>query len=96
MNIFWQQAREVFTPRLDQCGVAGTLRAGLIDKGAVAQASLPLDQFPDVERLWVANSVQGVWPVTTLLAADGSLLKRWSVNEPDPIQRLAHQLLGYA
>lgn len=96
MNIFWQQAREVFTPRLDQCGVAGTLRAGLIDKGAVAQASLPLDQFPDVERLWVANSVQGVWPVTTLLAADGSLLKRWSMNEPDPIQRLAHQLLGYA
>lgn len=96
MNIFWQQAGQVLTPLLDQCGVAGTLRAALIDQGAVAQASLSLDQLADVERLWVANSVQGVWPVTTLLAADGSLLQRWPLSQPDPFQRSAHQLLGVA
>lgn len=95
MNIFWQQAGQVFTPLLDQCGVAGTLRAALMDQGAVAQATLSLGRLAEVERLWVANSVQGAWPVTTLLAADGSLLQRWAVSESDPFQRIAHQLLGF-
>lgn len=95
MNIFWQQAGQVLTPLLDQCGVAGTLRAALIDQGAVAQTSLSLDCLAEVEQLWVANSVQGVWPVTTLLAADGSLLQRWAGRKSDPFQHLAHQLLGF-
>ena len=94
MNVFWQQAGEVFTPQLDQCGVAGTLRAALLEEGAVAEDALTLDQLADVERLWVANSVQGVWPVTKLLSASGSLLQRWSLSHSDPFQRLAHQLLG--
>lgn len=94
MNVFWQREGEVLTPQLDQCGVAGTLRAALLDQGAVTQASLSLPQLAAVERLWVANSVQGVWPVTQLLAADGSLLQRWPLSQPDPFQRLAHQLLG--
>lgn len=95
MNIFWRQSGAVFTPPLDQCGVAGTLRAALIDQGAVTQTSLLLGELAAVEQLWVANSVQGMWPVTTLLAADGSLLQRWPVSTTDPLQRLAHQLLGY-
>ncbi|MGQ7260158.1 aminodeoxychorismate lyase [Vreelandella sp. V005] len=95
MNIFWQQAGQVFTPFVDQCGVAGTLRAGLIEQGTVAQAALPLSDLAQVERLWVANSVQGVWPVATLLAADGALLQRWAVSKPDPFQPLAHRLLGF-
>lgn len=96
MNVFWQRAGEVLTPQLDQCGVAGTLRAALLEQGVVTQASLALHQLADVERLWVANSVQGVWPVTQLLAADGTLLQRWPLRQPDPFQRLAHQLLGIA
>ena len=96
MNIFWQQGGQVLTPLLDQCGVAGTLRAALIDRGAVEQASLPLHRLAAVERLWVANSVQGVWPVTSLLAANGSLIQRWPISKLDPFQRLAHQLLGVA
>ncbi|TVP50923.1 MAG: aminodeoxychorismate lyase [Halomonas sp.] len=95
MNIFWQQAGEVFTPLLNQCGVAGTLRDALIEQGTVTQAALPLSQLAKVERLWVANSVQGMWPVSKLLAADGALLQCWPVNAADPLQRLAHQLLGY-
>lgn len=94
MNVFWQQAGEVFTPLLEQCGVAGTLRAALLDRRAVAEGSLALDQLANVERLWVANSVQGVWPVTRLLSANGSLLQRWSLRHPDRFQRLAHKLLG--
>lgn len=74
--------------------MAGTLRAALLEQGAVAENSLTLNQLADVERLWVANSVQGVWPVTKLLSASGSLLQRWSLSHSDPFQRLAHQLLG--
>ncbi|WGI26903.1 aminodeoxychorismate lyase [Halomonas alkaliantarctica] len=94
MNVFWQRAGEVLTPQLDQCGVAGTLRAALLEHGAIALASLSLHQLANVERLWVANSVQGVWQVTKLFAADGSLLQSWPLSQPDPFQRLAHQLLG--
>lgn len=96
MNVFWRQAGKVFTPLLEQCGVAGTLRAALIEQGAVTPASLPLAHLADVEQLWVANSVQGVWPVTTLLSSDGSLLKRWPTCSADSFQHLAHQLLGFA
>ncbi|WP_235042061.1 aminodeoxychorismate lyase [Vreelandella profundi] len=96
MNVFWQQAGEVFTPMTDQCGVAGTLSAALMDRGAVKQATLRLSQLPAVEHCWVANSVQGMWPVTTLLGADGSVLQRWPARKTDSLQRLAHQLLGYA
>lgn len=95
MNVFWQQSGEVFTPLLDQCGVAGTLRAALIDQGLVRQGALPLSQLAKAAQCWVGNSVQGIWPVTTLLAADGSPLARWKVGMRDPLQRIAHQLLGY-
>lgn len=95
MNVFWQQAGRLFTPPLDQCGVAGTLRAALIDQGAVTQAALPLGKLSAVDQLWVANSVQGVWPVTSLFSAKGSRLQCWSLPATDPLQRLAHPLLGF-
>ena len=95
MNVFWRQDGKVYTPLLDQCGVAGTLRAALMDHGAVTPASLPLVHLADVEQLWVANSVQGAWPVTTLLSSDGTLLRRWPRCNADSFQQVAHQLLGF-
>lgn len=47
------------TPILDHCGVAGTLRAALIDAQLVTPAQLALDDVAAVDRLWLANSVQG-------------------------------------
>ncbi|MBE0402114.1 aminodeoxychorismate lyase [Halomonas citrativorans] len=96
MNLFWQQHGELFTPPLDTCGVAGTLRAALIAEGAVREANLTLEALPAVERAWVANSVQGVWPVATLLSEDADCLQRWPINQPDKLQTQAHRLLGYA
>ncbi|RUR57087.1 aminodeoxychorismate lyase [Vreelandella populi] len=95
MNVFWQQKGCVFTPRLENCGVAGTLRAALISQGMVREADVSLEAIPSVERLWVANSVQGAWPVTALLSEDGLCLKRWPQNASDRFQTVAHQLLGY-
>lgn len=95
MNVFWQQSGELFTPSLDRCGVAGTLRAALLDEGVVREATLPLNALPGVERLWVANSVQGVWPVKALLNEAGNELHSWPLAGHDRLQALGHRLLGY-
>lgn len=95
MNVFWQQAGSVWTPFLKRCGVAGTLRAALLDHSLVREADLPLAALPTVERLWVANSVQGVWPVSELLDEDGQVLQSWSPVDQDGLQAAAHRLIGF-
>lgn len=95
MNVFWQQDGQVWTPTLTQCGVEGTLRAALLEQGWVKEARLPLSRLNDVEQLWVANSVQGVWPVTTLASVAGEKQRGWSLPMNDPLQAVAHPLLGY-
>lgn len=95
MNLFWEQDGHIMTPELDQCGVAGTLRAALIDAQLVTPAQLALDDVVAVDRLWLANSVQGVWPVSELWTAQGAQLRRWRQGRHDPLQAVAHPLLGY-
>jgi 4-amino-4-deoxychorismate lyase len=95
MNLFWEKGGRIMTPALDQCGVEGTLRAALIDAQLVTVAQLPIDEIAAVDRLWLANSVQGVWPVNALWTAQGALLRHWGVSRHDPLQALAHPLLGY-
>ncbi|SDN22972.1 aminodeoxychorismate lyase [Vreelandella arcis] len=95
MNLFWEQDGCIMTPVLDQCGVAGTLRAALIDAQQVTPGQLALDDIASVDRLWLANSVQGVWPVTDLWTPQGTCLRRWESADQDPLQRVAHPLLGY-
>ncbi|MCC5903301.1 MAG: aminodeoxychorismate lyase [Halomonas sp.] len=95
MNVFWQQAGELFTPCLARCGVAGTLRAALLDQGVVREATLPLNALLNVERLWVGNSVQGIWPVSVLINESGSVLQSWPQAAHDPLQTIGHRLLGY-
>ncbi|XKF14519.1 aminodeoxychorismate lyase [Halomonas sp. BLK-85] len=96
MNVFWQAGGRLWTPELEQCGVAGTLRAALLEQGWVREGTLPLSSLQDVERLWVANSVQGVWPVTVLVSSTtGEHLQRLPLAADDPLQALAHPLMGY-
>lgn len=95
MNVFWQAGDQLWTPELEQCGVAGTLRAALLERGWVREGTLPLSSLQDVERLWVANSVQGVWPVTVLVSTTGEHLQRLPLAAGDPLQALAHPLMGY-
>ncbi|MCW4148282.1 MULTISPECIES: aminodeoxychorismate lyase [Halomonadaceae] len=95
MNLFWEQNGCIMTPTLDQCGVEGTLRAALIDAQLVTPAQLAIDEVAAVDRLWLANSVQGVWPVNALWTAEGAPLRRWGAPRHDPLQAVAHPLLGY-
>ncbi|WP_447553137.1 aminodeoxychorismate lyase [Vreelandella sp. EE22] len=95
MNIFWLANGGLYTPRLSRCGVAGTLREALIERGVVFEADLTLEALSRVEGLWVANSVQGVWPVHTLLDSKGERLAAWTRLQGDTLQRQGHRLLGY-
>ncbi|WP_422101767.1 aminodeoxychorismate lyase [Vreelandella sp.] len=97
MNLFWLANGKLWTPFVHRCGVAGTLRAALIAHGVVQEGTLPMVGVPHCERLWVGNSVQGVWPVRELLDAHNSVLATWVVPDtPDPLQSAAHRLLGYS
>ncbi|WNL43729.1 aminodeoxychorismate lyase [Halomonas sp. PAMB 3264] len=94
MNVFWRDRGRVFTPMLEQCGVAGTLRDALIEQGHVEVAEIDARALLGVEALWVGNSVQGLWPIHTLLDAGGAALAHWPLT-PGSLQREAHRLLGY-
>ncbi|MGS2743197.1 aminodeoxychorismate lyase [Halomonas sp. LS-001] len=95
MNLFWQQDGKLWTPDLQQCGVAGTLRAALLKEQWVQVGSLSINDLTAVEHLWVGNSVQGVWPVTALVSAEGEVQHRLPIAADDPLQPVAHSLLGY-
>ncbi|WP_404463219.1 aminodeoxychorismate lyase [Vreelandella aquamarina] len=97
MNLFWSSNGKLWTPFVDRCGVAGTLRAALLAHDVVQEGTLSMADLPQSERLWVGNSVQGMWPVRELLDAQDNVLATWSVPKAsDPLQCAAHRLLGYS
>ncbi len=96
MNLFWQREGRLETPRLDRCGVAGTLREVLLERLPIVE----VDAFPGVlasaEAVWLGNSVQGLWPLARLDGAGGAVLHRWSIGaEHRRLQAVAHEALGY-
>ncbi|WP_447893511.1 aminodeoxychorismate lyase [Vreelandella sp. GE22] len=94
MNVFWSDQKRFYTPGLERCGVAGTLREALVERGAVLEGELDVCALANVEGLWVGNSVQGVWSVRTLLDSRGEVLNTWRGGDAS-LQRQAHRLLGY-
>jgi len=96
MNLFWQRDGKLETPRLDRCGVAGTLRAALLERAPIHE----VDAFPavldEVEALWLGNSLQGLWPVARLDDAEGNPVRKWPIGPAQRrLQALAHEALGY-
>ncbi|WP_416140314.1 aminodeoxychorismate lyase [Halomonas sp. HK25] len=96
MNLFWQRAGRLETPRLHRCGVVGTLREALRERLAITEVDVGPEALAQAEALWLGNSVQGVWPVVRLDDAGGGEPQRWSLT-PDHrrFQAEAHRLLGY-
>ncbi len=96
MNLFWLREARWETPRLDGCGVAGTLRAALLAEQPIGEVSSTVEQLTEVDALCLGNSVQGVWPVTSLEDSEGNPLASWSIDGAvRRFQRTAHSLLGY-
>ena len=67
-NLFIVENKKLFTPLLDNCGVAGVTRSRLL---ALAQnleipcqiEPLPLQRVLDAEEVFFSNSLIGVWPL---------------------------------
>lgn len=96
MNVFWRCNGRWQTPRLDRCGVAGTLRAALLERQAVDEAELDPAALASVDGLCLGNSVQGLWPVTALESVTGEPQGRWAITRDlRAFQQQAHALLGY-
>jgi len=70
-NVFMVRDGEVLTPRLHECGVAGVLRARVMELAQatgvpVRECTLSLDAARSADEIFLTNSVIGVWPVREL------------------------------
>lgn len=96
MNLFWYRQGGWETPRLDNCGVAGTLRAALIERLSIKEVMLGPEVLGEAESVWLGNSVQGLWPVVRLDDSEGIRQRSWVLKASQrTLQREAHALLGY-
>ena len=70
-NLFVIRGAQWRTPRLDRCGVAGTMRAALLDAAAAAgvdcaEADLTRADVDAAEEVFLSNAVLGACPVREL------------------------------
>lgn len=82
-NLFLVRGGRLLTADLSRCGVAGVMRAALLDaaarEGIVAEVrDLSLDDLEQADELFLCNSVYGVWPVRSFASLN------WS---PGPLTR---------
>jgi 4-amino-4-deoxychorismate lyase len=72
-NLFFSEAGILYTPEIEHCGVAGVLRAYLLDKFGteiVLCRELKLSRLLQADEVFLCNSVIGVWPVNLLVHQD--------------------------
>lgn len=70
-NLFACRTGVLYTPRLDGCGVAGVMRALVLQAAAtlgIPTREAPLERSAVVEadELFVCNSLAGIWPIIQL------------------------------
>lgn len=85
-NVFWAQNGRLFTPDLSYCGVAGVMRAFLLDKFKALSPQQPplvdrfsLQELLSAEEVFITNSVFGVVPVKQL--REGQRTYTWRPGE---------------
>jgi len=70
-NIFLVKQGGVFTPALEQCGVAGVMRSVVLDLAdamdmPVTVESIGRNELLMADEVFLCNSVIGVWPVASI------------------------------
>lgn len=84
-NVFLVREGRLVTPRLDEAGVRGVLRAAILDQArreghAVAEADIPLEEVATAEEVFLCNSINGIWPLRSLAGRQwqpGPVTRRW-------------------
>jgi para-aminobenzoate synthetase/4-amino-4-deoxychorismate lyase len=68
-NLVYELDGARYTPPVE-CGLLpGTQRAALLAQGAIQERALRLEELPRCTRLWLVNSVRGMWEVSLGRAA---------------------------
>jgi 4-amino-4-deoxychorismate lyase len=93
-NVFLLNRNRLLTPRLDQAGVSGALRAWVFEQAPalglkVEEAELELGDLVAAEAVFLTNSLIGVWPVAKFT---GPFAREW--RDFQVAQRLAAALAG--
>lgn len=90
-NLFLRRDRRLFTPDLSRAGVAGVVRARILDGAvpelatlvdAVSATDLTVEDLCAADEVFLTNGVMGLRPLGRLDAADGAVLGRWSTPGP--------------
>ncbi len=89
-NLFWSHHGQLLTPSVERCGVAGRMRARVLELAArqgleIAIRLAPRAELEAADELFLTNSVFGIWPVRRYGAHD--------LQAPGPLtQALMRQL----
>ncbi|MCU7938466.1 MAG: aminodeoxychorismate lyase [gamma proteobacterium symbiont of Bathyaustriella thionipta] len=83
-NIFFVKNNQLFTPKIDTCGVQGTIRQEIISltrKMAIKleQGYYVLDDLSDASEVFLTNSIFGVVPVLSITDSDN--IQRFSAQQ---------------
>lgn len=89
-NLFFARDNTLYTPLLDECGVAGVMRAEILSHAQSLSIDLVQGHFTEAQLLeadevFFCNSLYGIWPVRALGA------KQWSVG---PMTRRLQALIS--
>lgn len=68
-NMFIVREGRVLTPPVDRCGVAGTVRATVLERAhslgiPAVQAVVTLDELQRADEVFLTNALAGIWPVS--------------------------------
>ncbi|MGW8247368.1 MAG: aminodeoxychorismate lyase [Acidiferrobacterales bacterium] len=70
-NVFIVEQKKVYTPLLDSCGVAGVMRAELLERMkhlgiVVREEAIDRDRLLAADECFLTNAVIGIWPVKAI------------------------------
>ncbi len=96
-NVFWFANGVWHTPALQTGALAGVMRRQLLSYltiQQVVQVQSGLKQLQQAEEVFICNSLQGIWPVTSLQDASGCLAN-WPVGpQTQQLMAVFHPQLG--
>ncbi|CAD5107802.1 aminodeoxychorismate lyase [Zestomonas carbonaria] len=74
-NLFLAKGGVLLTPELSRCGVAGVMRAELLEQAvqqgiSVQERDIAYAELLDADEVFLCNSLYGIWPVRALGARD--------------------------
>lgn len=65
-NVFVRRQGQWFTPQVNRCGVAGTLRAELLARFTIQKTDIPRAWLDEIDAMFLSNSLRGIMPVSQL------------------------------